>query len=262
MSVKTELINLDKIGGKLRVVSSPYYYMIADGAIPGHKVRRVFGYNAAVGAAFEDVCETSATINLPASAVAMEVVSASIADTLAGTGARRVEVHGLNSNWEETNEVIKMNGQTPVACAKTYRRINNFHVMEAGTGRSAAGIILLRAAGAGVTYSQIGVGSNIQNQCLFTVPNNYKAYVVGWAGSAAVKDAKIQLRAKRDWDDGDLIDVFHAQDSMVLTDAGLYRPFSIPLSLPPRCDIKVSASSTGATALVSASIDLFYESIE
>jgi hypothetical protein len=260
--LKVEIQNINLIQKKMRVVTTPYYFAIANKEIPEHHTRRVVGYNSAVGTTLEDIYETSVgSINLPTTAVAMEVVSSSANDASGNTGIRVVEIHGLNINFDEISETLTMNGVTPVACTNLYRRINNFHGMDVGSNGVAVGTILLRGAGAGVTYSQITAGGNMALQCIFTIPNNYRGFVIGWSAGATTKDTKILLRAKRDWDLGILTNLFLFQDVIVHSGGHTYKPLDIPLSLPPKCDIKVSAAALVAGAQVSASIELFYEKI-
>ena len=104
--------------------SEPFELQVSRGQIPGHKTVFKFGYNAVVGATKETIWEQSGLYAYPASATVMTLSSSSANDTAAGTGARTVEVFGLDADYNEINEVVTLNGQTAVNTTKSYFRIN------------------------------------------------------------------------------------------------------------------------------------------
>lgn len=261
--IKVILENESHVDSILRVSSTPYYYHISDGTVPNHYTYRVTGYNNAVGTTLEDIAETSAaTINLPTTAVAMEVISSSAEDSSAGTGTQVVEINGLDNNFNEITESVTMNGVGAVAFTKLFRRINNFHSMMAGSTGASVGNITLRGSGGGVTYSQITATQNMSMQCIYTVPANYAGFVVGWSAGATTKDSKIILRATADWHNRKLTSIFLHQDVMVSSGNTTYKTFDIPVRIPAKSDIKVSALALVAGAQVAASIELFIEDEE
>jgi len=260
--IKTELSNFDKVGNMLRVANTPYGYSLAEGKLARHYTRRILGYNDTVGTSLEDITETSANINIPATATLMEMDSTSVADTAAGTGIQAVEIHGLDSSYNEISEQVEMNGQTAVATVNAYLRINNIHAMRVGTGGSAAGTVTIQSVGGATEYARIGIGGSMMLQALLTVPANHEAYIVGWTAGVTTKDARVILRASADWDDRKLLPgIFHFQDIIVAASSTVYRPFQILLKCPTKCDIKVSGEALLAGAQVSASVDLWYEKV-
>jgi hypothetical protein len=258
--IDVNLKNIEFVGQKLRTASTPYYYLIADGQVPGHYIKHAFGYNASVGTSVEDVCETSSVINLPATAVAMEVIGGAN-DVIGGTGINKVRIAGLDGNFVKQTEVVTMNGAAAVALTKTFIRVNSFVSVLTGTLNGAHANVLLRGSGAGVTYSQISLGYNSSAQCLFTIPANYKGFLLGWSGSVAAKDARVILRMKRDRYSGSLTTVFHTYDIMVGTSGGIQKAFQLPITLPPKCDVKISAQALLAGAEAAANFELFYEEL-
>lgn len=111
----------------------------------------------------------------PQAAVAMEVVSDSVNDTSAGTGARTVIVGYLDSTYATVTTTITLNGTTAVALPTNAIRINTFVVATVGTyGGNNLGNISIRAAGgAGATYAYMPIGAGIHRTSLYTVPTGF-----------------------------------------------------------------------------------------
>jgi len=81
-------------------------------------------------------------------------LSTSAADTALGLGLRSLEVHGLSPIGEDQDEIIVMNGTTPVVSALTYSRVNKMHNETVGTyGGSHQGDITCRVSGGGSIQS-------------------------------------------------------------------------------------------------------------
>jgi hypothetical protein len=112
----------------------------------------------------------------------MKVSSSSANDTAAGTGARTVRVVGLNASYNVVSEIVTLSGQTAVDTVNTYLRINDFYVLTAGSGNTAAGTLYVGTGSvtSGVpatVYSQIQTAYNAQSQAVYTVPAGYTAYI-------------------------------------------------------------------------------------
>ena len=108
----------------------------------------------------------------PMSAVAMEVVSSSVNDTAAGTGARTIVVGYLDGAYAAKTAVVTLNGTTPVAMPENVLRVNSVLVATAGTvGANNTGNISVRAAGGlGATYAYMTAGIGLARSSMFTVP--------------------------------------------------------------------------------------------
>ncbi len=113
-----------------------------------------FGFNGAVGTAWEDIHPNGGNITWLTTAGTVEVLSSDAADTSAGLGVRSVELHGLSASGVDQDEIIVMNGVTPVTSSKTYIRVNKLHSETCGTyGGSHQGDITCRVTGGGATLS-------------------------------------------------------------------------------------------------------------
>lgn len=227
-----------------------YAELVAEGVIIGAKTFFEPGFNYDVGNTLEDVTTSGLVIiPVPAAAMPMEVVSSNAADDgePAGANAHTVSIHGLGDGFIEQEEVIVLDGLTPVATNLDYLRINALHVeTNAGHGLTAAGDIDIRDPGTPADiFNRIAAGNNMSLQAHYTVPDGKVAYITGWsAGAMAAQDilARIILRATCDWEHRiNLPGVFLFQDIMAQEEATSQRQFKIPRRVPARADIKVSA---------------------
>lgn len=104
---------------------------------------------------------------------ALEVVSSSVNDAAAGTGARTISLTALDANYNPiTTAAITLNGTTPVQIpgGAVFFRINLAVVLTSGTLKTNAGTITIRDTGAGATRGIIPIGYGIIRQSIYTVP--------------------------------------------------------------------------------------------
>lgn len=132
----------------------------------------------------ETISPIGGVLTFRTAAAVLEVVSSSAADAAAGTGARSVMVTGLDANYDIVTEVIAMNGTTAVQGAVLFYRINDVRVHTAGTGKTNAGNITVRDAGAGTTRSYIVLGQGCSEVGLFSVPRGHQMLATGWTVAA------------------------------------------------------------------------------
>ena len=122
--------------------------------IVGQRSFFFFGFNEAVGTAWEDIHPIGGNINWQTTATKVEVLSSHAADTAAGLGVQSVEIHGLSATGVDQDEVIVMNGTSAVESALTYIRVNKMHNETVGTyGGSHQGDVTCRVTGGGATLS-------------------------------------------------------------------------------------------------------------
>lgn len=236
----------------ITVLNSPnhnrsFLELVSEELSPGFVSDYSIGYNSSVGTTLTDISELGvAWIPVLSTAALLEVVSSSTSDTTGGgggIGARQVEVHGLDSNFNEIRETVSLNGTTPVATTLQYIRINDFHVIAVGSNSVAVGNITIRGTGGGTAYSRISAGGNRQLQAHYTVPNNKIGIVRSWSGYASAnKDVKIFLRGTAHGSERMLIPgVFHFVDSII--NAGV---IDCHIRFPAKADIKISGQVIGA----------------
>jgi len=123
--------------------------------ITGQRTFFFFGFNNVLASStWEDVHPSGGDINWQTTASLIEVLSSDAADTLAGAGTRSVEVHGLSATGADQDEIILLNGTTPVESVLSYSRVNLMHNEVVGTyGGSHQGDITARITGGGDVLS-------------------------------------------------------------------------------------------------------------
>jgi hypothetical protein len=158
---------------------------VAKGNIPGHSHINKFGHNSDTDAG-DDVWGGGGIYPFyPTAAVAVDAVSTSAEDGAGGsTGALQIIVQGLDSNWDEQQETVVLNGLGVVQLSNTYIRLFRAWVHEAGSSNSNIGDITVyaRATGSGVTIGDVGIfigatdGQTLHT--LYTIPNGKTGYFV------------------------------------------------------------------------------------
>ncbi len=245
----------------------PFYLQVAREQIFNHKSIFKFGNNTTVGDSLETIWAEGGLYSYLTAATVLKVSSSSTADTSAGTGARTVELFGLDANYNEINETITLNGQTVVNTTKEYLRINRMVVRSAGSGGSNAGVIyagtgtVTTGVPANVYASVNGVtGANQSLMALWTVPAGYTAYLLQYDISNGTTSntptvCKLVL-AVRPYGE-----VFQSKDVKSLTTSmHIEERFSIPIKIEEKSDIEVRAlsSSNSVTFDISAGLEIIY----
>jgi hypothetical protein len=240
------------VDSKLRVITNPYTYAIAEGVIPGHTYVRKQGYNADVNNTVEDVWPAGAGYVFPTAGIQMKLVSTSANDTAAGTGARTVEIHYLKSSWEESVETITLNGTTAVNTSSSdIFRINAIYILTAGTAASAVGTLNLTNTAGTVTYAQVEAGLSHDRMAIFTVPLGKTLYITQWVigsgSSAGNAYCEFYLKATCDFDNAFVQNIFFIKNQIACQDNGIPIDLNFPIKCPAKTDIKIAALSDGAS---------------
>lgn len=215
-----------------------------------------FGYNPAIGGSYEPITDLGTNV-LPTAAGVVSVVSSSGNDdgsSAPGTGARTVEIQGLDANYEPLTSIVTLEGSTPVTTGSDeFLRIFRMRVLTAGTGETNAGNITASISSQNVARISAGAGQTLM--AVYTVPAGRYAYLVKYDISVSKNtDATVQLRVREEggaW--------------QVKSQAGTYASsfeytFAVPLQILPKSDIQIQAKS-GGTQEVGAMFDLLFEKV-
>ena len=247
--------------------SEPFELQVARGQISGHYGLFKFGNNAIVGDSLETIWAEGGLYSYLTAATVLTVSSSSTDDTSAGTGARTVQLYGLDGDYNEINELVTLNGQTPVNTTQSFLRINRMVVRSAGSGGANAGIIY---AGTGTVttgvpanvYASINgvTGANQSLMALWTVPAGYTAYLLQYDvsnGTSSQTPAVCKLiLSVRPYGE-----VFQSKDVKSLT-TGMHieETFAIPQKFTEKSDIEVRAISSSASVSfdISAAFEIVY----
>ena len=253
-----EVSSITRVG-----TSEPFELQVARGQIAYHHDLHKFGFNPDVDDALETVWAQGGLYSYLSVATVLKVSSSSTADDSAGTGARTVQLFGLDANYDEINETVTLDGQTAVNTTKSYLRINRMIVRTAGTGGINAGVIY---AGTGTVtagvpankYATIAVGDGQSLMALWTVPAGYTLYVsqtdVTVATTQNNKYSTVSLVARP------LGEVFQVKDRFVKAESQTTIDYAFPLRFEEKTDIEYRCigDSAGADIAISAAIDGVY----
>jgi len=256
-----EVSSISRVG-----TSEPFELQVARGQVAYHESVYKFGNNAVVANVTETIWQQGGLYSYLSAASVLKVSSSSANDTSAGTGARTVELFGLDGDYNEINEVVTLNGQTAVNSTQSYLRINRMIVRSAGSGGSNAGIIY---AGTGTVttgvpaniYATInGDGTNQTLMALWTVPAGYTGYLMQYDVSNGTTSntpavCKLTLVARP------LGEVFQSKDVKSLT-TGMHieNTLIVPVKFAEKTDIEVRAVSSSASVTfdISAAFEIIY----
>lgn len=139
----------------------------------------LLGYNGDADLAGFEVIAPNAAFQQPAAATALKVSSGDADDADADTGARTVQIVGLDAAGAVITETVTMNGTTQVTTVlTTFAKVLSAKVLTAGSSGTNEGIIYVYTgtATAGVpddltlVYAHIAAGRGETQQAGFVVP--------------------------------------------------------------------------------------------
>lgn len=251
-----------QIGNKIRISSMPYLYDIAEGNVPLHTPYSKLGYNGDVGNTEEDIITQGGVYSwIAAGGVALEVVSDSADDALAGIGVQKVKITYLDTDYSQQTQTLDMAGLTPVPLTDTsILRVNSIRAVQVGTNNMSVGNINCRLVGGAATvYRQIAAGYTRGRGLIYTVPLGKTLYltsisvasgyttagkIVRWIGRATVDDT----------DPSTKINFFQPFFEIMTQDNTFHMDFDMPVKIPATADLKMSAVSNGARSFCSCAL--------
>ena len=220
-----------------------------------------FGRNPAIGSGdTNDIWDYGATADLawPSAAAATTIISGEAADDgdPEGTGARTVQVQGLDGSYNLLSETVTMNGISAVTLSNQFLRVFRAKVMTAGSGAANAGAIDVKHGAA--ILARITAGNNQTLMCCYTVPAGYTAYLLGYYATmnrsvvTGATDIRILARPTGA--------VFQLKKIIGLAGTGVNAwnyQYQIPPAYAEKTDIYMDATPTVANTDISAGFDLF-----
>jgi hypothetical protein len=238
----------------------PFDLQVARNQITFHEAFCQFGINGNVEQTYETLWVGSNAYTFPAAAAATTVSSSNAADTAAGAGARTVLIDGLNAAYERVTEVASLNGQTGVALANQYLRVNRITVLTAGANGTSSGSIYV-GTGTVTTgvpaaiINQTGVVANESESGFYTVPVGYTAFINRWTMSSSNSTAnaatRFNLRVRP------FGGVFGYKAVYNIPANGIYECESAyPVALPEKADLDIVALTTAGTAYVTTQLQI------
>lgn len=188
----------------------------------------------------------------------VEVFSSDAADDAAGTGARTIELFGLDANFAEVSETVSLDGTTAVDTTNSYIRLHRGIVRTAGTGGVNAGTITARQKVTTANiFMVIPIGYNQTMIAAYTVPADKSAFLYCWsAGLAGNVNADCSVRLKMRPEN----EVFQVKEELAVQGAGssyIIRDFLFPKGIiSEKTDIVIEANTDVNNTAVAGSFDL------
>jgi len=201
----------------------------------------------------------------PSTAIVFNVASTSVDDSSTSVvGCQKVEITGLDTNWDEVIEDVWLKGTTPVVTISSFVRVNNFYCKSigAGLGYTTVGDITLKGLAGVVTYEIIKAGGNRKRTCHFSVPNGYTAFITGWSFGSVGKPMLGFLRSNWDFfgtQSHKLGTSFIFQDITITSSNMIKKPLIMPIKIGSKADIKVSGQTLSTSGEAACSIEGYYK---
>jgi len=241
-------------------IDSKYGWQIRRGLVREKGLFK-FGFNPIVGTELATIWSQGGLYSYLTSASILKISSSNTNDTSEGTGARTVQLRGLDANYDEVTETVILNGQTAVNTNNQFIRINRMIVLSAGTGGANAGVIY---AGTGTVttgvpenkYATIAIGDNQTLMALWTVPRNHTAYIYTLqlsTGSSSTNKFVTGRLAIREFGG-----TFAIKYITSFANTKIYVDLPIPIVAGEKSDIELRAITSSQTDGVSGDITIIY----
>lgn len=244
--------------------------MIYKGFSLGEKFDTVFKFGRnrviATNTDPEDIWSVGGLYPFLTSSINLYVASQSGSDSANDSGAKQIQVEGLDENYFEQSETFVLNGQTPVTGSKTFSRVNRAFITHAGSNETNHANINIGygtwSSGVPSNYvSQIPSHEGQTQQAVYTVPKDKRAYLLKWSSSiltgATGKVATIQLICRSN--DGTNQTVRRIRDQVGLNTTGtntFQRKYEFPIYFPPKTDVFLQVEEVSATSDITGEFSL------
>lgn len=200
--------------GNSHTITTDYLIEVRKGRVDGHSIVNKFGRNGNVGTNL-GILTIGGVYETPLTAKTLEILSADADDTIAGLGAQKVVLEGLDSNYDIQIDTVSMNGLTPVTISKQFIRLFRSYVIQSGVYATSIltshqGQITIRESGAGPswlildTVEETASGSGIgQSQIgVYAIPRGYTGYLLSKSFSIeSTKPASVYFFKRENIDD-------------------------------------------------------------
>jgi len=239
--------------------SFDYAINISAGQQDGVGYIEKFGRNDTMSGNIETIWDGSNVYTYLTSASSVYITSSDGNDSTAGTGARTVEVQGLDQDYNLTTETINVDDS---ASQTTFIRVFRAIVKATGSGGQAAGIISIHSAasGGGTLLAQIqkvgtGGGASLGQtfMAIYTVPAGKTAYLTQWTVGAGGQNADTTcLFTARTFNDG----AFNSKDIIISAGQQFSKNYKIPLQFTEKTDLEVRGFTSSSGNDCSSSFNL------
>ena len=243
----------------LRTTGSSYDWTIniSAGAVAGTSYIEKFGMNVDVDSNKETIWDGGGIYSYIGTAETLAVTSDNVNDSAAGSGARTVEIQGLDADYNVVLETLTIGG---AAGTQTFIRVFRVKVLTAGTSGINEGTISITSSDTSTVLAQIGIdgtGSNAAGRgqtfmALYTVPAGKTAYLTQWTVGCGKQNTDTVSTLLARPQSG----AWNAKDIITVSATTYAKDYKIPLQFTEKTDIEVRAYSTTNNSLVSSTFNL------
>ena len=224
-----------------------------------------FGANLSVNSNIETIWDAGGVYTYLTTASKLSAISDNLEDSLIGTGARLIEVQGLDVNYNTITEVISCNATDGrnggPESVNEFLRVYRAAVRTAGAEGTNEGFITIDAnIGPVIAIGTRGVGVNEEGfgqsqTSVYTIPAGKTGYLTQW--SVGSSDSSKQIHAYFMASEVDNGKIMRVKDVMFLSNYSI-KDYKVPLPFTEMTDIEVRAwdSSTGTAVSTSYNIIL------
>lgn len=233
------------------------YFNIAMGRVAGHSLVVGAGYTANLGTAQSTtVWQGNSVYTYLAAASILSLSSTSANDTAAGTGARTVQIRGLDANYVRISENVTLNGQTAVNTVNSYLRVYGVTVLTTGStlgnvGTVYAGTGVVTAGVPATSYAIILPLDNNSFLGIYTTPAGCTAFIV---------QASISINKGKDVEHSTWVrpfgGVMRKSRNGYLYQNVAVQSFNNPLVLPEKTDVELRGKASGANMDMAINFDI------
>jgi hypothetical protein len=243
----------------LRVIGNNFGWGIhlADGNIDGVSHIEKFGMNIDVDNDKETIWDGGGIYTYIETAETLTVTSDSINDAPAGSGARTVEIQGMNQSGEVVIETVDV-GATTIGAFKRVFRVKAVSVGASGVNE---GTISITSDDTSTVLAIIGVdgtGANAAGRgqtfmAQYTIPAGKTGYITQWTVGAGKQNTDaIAMLMTRD-PDASGNGAWNARDIITVSATTYAKNYNVPIKVNAEDDIEIRAYSSVNNSLVSSS---------
>jgi hypothetical protein len=247
-----------------------FFLDIARGVVPRTTHINKFGCNTDVDASAapgEDIWDGAGSAGLGTDLLVLPTVdrihalvssSGNDDNTPPGSGARAVTVQGI-SGGVLTEEVVELNGASPVNTTNAYGMIHRMFVTQGYGSGVNAGNITATAAGDGTVTAQITVGYGQTLMAVYQIPAATTGYLTNYyaalnAGTPSSTDVTITIQVL---DSGESYRrTTHLIGLTTSGDTHFQHAFDVPVAYAAGATVFVNAVSSSLSSNVSAGFDM------
>ena len=245
----------------LRTTGSSYDWTIniSAGDVSGTSYIEKFGMNIDVDSNKETIWDGGDIYSYVSTAETVAITSTLGTDSAAGTGARTVEIQGLDADYNLVYETLTVGGG---AGTQEFLRVFRAKVVTAGSNGINEGTISITSSDTSTVLAQIGIdgtGANAAGRgqtfmALYTVPAGKTAYLTQWTVGAGKQNTDaVAFILSRPFDGNG---AWNAKDIITVSATTYAKDYKIPLQFTEKTDIEVRAYSTTNNSLVSSTFNL------